>query len=317
MHYKDGSLTGGPWIVELFRDQDDDTRTIWLDPEPYLQDFINVDSITGKPISGVENVINIIDSDEKITTISEISNHNGVFSVLAKEDARIGIVSTKGPEYKRKDSRFAKFADIKDADKEIRMEPVMDTLNFRTIREEKDDVLLPNCNLRITGSISGMLHPTNSGNGEFTVVMRKYENLTIVASRKGYITNSTKVRNQDWQYLQEDQNHRDIPLKLDLPPCSGGINTPKQDGEMNHQRSYGMGQEEGYASISGDFYSEPDFLTVYDGLGTSGKILVGPNQSIAKKFSIPFHFTQGAVTVVIRTSINNSSSWEYIVSCPN
>lgn len=315
-HYKEGKLEGGPWVVENFNEQDNDTRTIWLEPEPYLQEFINIDSLTGRPIAGVKNVMKMTTLGG-MTTVTEISNRNGVFPILAKEDAQIEIASTKTPEYKQKISRFSKFKDIKEKDREIRMQPIIETLSFRTVREEMKDVLLPNCKLWVTGSISGVLSPNDSDNGEFTVTMRKYEDLTIVASRKGYTTNSTKVRNRDWNYLQAEQIRRDIPLKLDLPPCSGGINVPKQTNEMEHQRSYGMGQEEGDASISGNFYSEPDFLTVYDGPDTSGKILIGPNQPIANKFSLPFHFTQGAVTVVIKTSTSNGSTWEYVVDCPH
>lgn len=317
MHYKNGELEDSSWAVAKFNKQDDNTRTIWLEPEPYLQEFINIDSITNKPIPGVENVINTTGLDGKIITVIETSNRNGVFPVSAKEDAQIEIVSIKSPEYKQKELKFPKFKDIKDKEKNVWMEPVMETLNFRTVQEEKREVLLPNCNLQVTGSISGSFPLNNSENGEFSLVMRKYENLTIVASKKGYITNNTKVKDKDWNYLQADQKRQDIPLKLNLPPCSGGTNTPKQDDEINHQRSYGMGQEKGNASISGDFFSEADFLTVYDGPDISGKILIGSNQPVVNKFSIPFHFTQGAVTVVIKTSTNNGSLWEYVVNCPH
>lgn len=315
VHYKGGQLKDSTWTVEKFKLQDDNIRTIWLEPEPYLQEFIDVDSITGKPISGVENKIKITDMKET-ATVTEISNSNGVFPVSAKEDARIEIFSTKNPEYKSKKLTFPKFESIKEKERNIQMQPVMETFNFRTVREEKGSTLLPDCSLRVSGSISGSLPPGNSCNGEFSVTMRKYENLTVVASKRGYITNNTKIRERDCSYLQIDQKRRDIPLKLDLPPCSGGTNTPKQTNEMKHQRSYGMGQGEGDASISGDFYSEPDFLTVYDGPDTSGKILIGPEQSVAYKFFIPFHFTKGAVTVVVRTSNNDDSSWEYVVNCP-
>lgn len=311
-HYKDGWLKGGPWTVENFKVYDDNIRTIWLEPEPYLQEFINVDSIAGKPIPGVKNVIKI----KEMVIATEISNSNGVFPISAKEDARIEIISTKSPEYKPKKTTFPKFESIKEIEKNIRMQPVMETFNFWTVREEKGSALLPDCSLRVSGSISGLLPPGNSSNGEFSVTMRKYEKLTVIASKRGYVTNNTKIRDRDCSYLQVDQERRDIPLKLDLPPCSGGTNTPKQTNEMKHQRSYGMGQGEGDASISGDFYSEPDFLTVYDGPDTSGKILIGPERSIAYKFFIPFHFTKGAVTVVIRTSDNDGSSWEYVVNCP-
>lgn len=316
LHFKDGKLEGPSLTVEAFNRQVDSLRTVWLEPEPYLQEFVNLDSITGTPLPGVKNRIRVKASDGTVTTSTEMSNSNGVFTVSAKEDDRVEILSAKRPEYKDKTTRFAKFKDITEQDKEIRMQPIMETLSFRTVWKERSGALLPDCNLRVTGSVSGSLLPTNSGNGEFAVTMRKYESLSIAASKKGYVTNNTKVKDRNWDYLQADPERRDIPLKLDLPPCSGGVNTPKQDGEMYHQRSYGMGQERGNASISGDFYGEPDFLTVYDGVGTSGAVLVGPDRPTGNEFNIPFHFTQGAVTVVIRTSTNDGSTWEYVVNCP-
>lgn len=315
LHYKDGQLEGGPWTVEVFNRQNDSIRTIWLEPEPYLEEFVNIDSITGKPIPGVTNVIKVIDHDGTVTETTEMSNSNGVFSVWAKEDAKVEVFSTKAPSYKKKISIYPKYKDIKEEEKKIKMQPVLETLKFRTVQEEKPNVLLPKCTLTITGSESGLLIPTNSGNGEFSVTMRKYEYLSIVASRKGYKTNRTKVQNRDWEYLRVNQERRDIPLKLDLPPCDGGENVPK-NGQMYHQRSYSMGQEEGDASITGNFYGEPDRLTIYDGPDTSGRILIGPDRSIINNFWIPFHFTQGAITVVIKTSPYKNSSWEYVVNCP-
>lgn len=315
LHYKDGQLEGGPWTVEVFNRQNDSIRTIWLEPEPYLEEFVNIDSITGKPIPGVTNVIKVIDHDGTVTETTEMSNSNGVFPVWAKEDAKVEVFSTKAPSYKKKISIYPKYKDIKEEEKKIKMQPVLETLKFRTVREEKPNVLLPKCTLTITGSESGLLIPTNSGNGEFSVTMRKYEYLSIVASRKGYKTNRTKVQNRDWEYLRVNQERRDIPLKLDLPPCDGGENVPK-NGQMYHQRSYSMGQEEGDASITGNFYGEPDRLTIYDGPDTSGRILIGPDRSVINNFWIPFHFTQGAITVVIKTSPYKNSSWEYVVNCP-
>ena len=316
LHYKDGQLEGGPWTVETFNRQNDSVRTIWLEPEPYLEEFVNIDSITGKPIPGVTNVIKVTDHDGTVTETTEMSNSNGVFPVWAKEDAKVEIISTKSPSYKKKISIYPRYKDIKEEEKKIKMQPVLETLKFRTVREEKPNVLLPKCTLAITGSESGLLTPTDSGNGEFTVTMRKYEYLSIVASRKGYKTNSTKIQNRDWEYLRVNQERRDIPLKLDLPPCNGGENIPMKTNEVLHQRSFGMGIEEGTASISGDFMRNGDYLTVYDGPDTSGRILVGPNEYISGIFIRKFHFTQGVVTVVIRTSDITVSNWNYEVNCP-
>lgn len=316
LHYKDGHLEGGPWTVENFNKQSDSIRTVWLEPEPYLEEFMNIDSITGRPIPGVTNLIRVTDHDGTVTETTEMSNSNGVFPVWAKEDAKVEIISTKDPAYKKKVSVYPKYRDIKDEDKEIRMQPFLETLEFRTVREEKANVLLPNCTLAITGTESGSLTPTNSGNGEFSVTMRKYEYVSVTASKKGYKTNNTKVWNRDWEYLRVSQERRDIPLKLDLPPCNGGENIPMKTNEKHHQRSFGMGVEEGTATISGDFMKNGDYLTVYDGPDTSGRILVGPDEFICNTFIRTFHFTQGVVTVVITTSDITVSNWNYEVNCP-
>lgn len=78
-----------------------------------------------------------------------------------------------------------------------------------------------------------------------------------------------------------------------------------------------MGQEEGDASIWVDFYSEPDYLKVVDG---EGNVLI--SQKVKDKNEggvnpIPFHFKGGSVTVIIDTSTNGGSSWEYVLNCPH
>ncbi len=310
-NYYDGVLEGGPWTVENFIKQDDNTRTVWLEPKPYVQEFINIDSINGAPIPGVENVIRITSPDGKVKEVKEISNRNGVFPVSATEDDRIEIISKKNNEYIPKRVSIPKFKDVKD--KKIRMQPEMGKIQFRTVEEETGS-LLPGCRLNVTGSISGHMQPTNSGNGVFTVNMRKAETLSIVASKGNYPPNTTKVRNARYSELASSpQPRRDIPLKT-IPPCGGGKNVPKAGSGPRHEATYGMGQMSGSSSIWVDFYGEADYLTVYDGTQAQGTPIV-PRQIIQNKMTIPFNFTQGAVTVVIESS--NTSSWEYVVNCPD
>lgn len=309
VNYYDGELEGGPWVVEEFIKQDEDTRTVWLTPKPYVQEFVNIDSINGEPIPGVENVIRIISPDGTTSTITEISNRNGVFPISATEDDRIEIVSTKNNEYIPKKTIVPLF---KEAEKEIRMQPEMGTVVFRTVVDGTGRVL-PGCQLKITGSISGNIPPTNSGNGVFEVNMRKAENISIVASKSGYAPNTTKVRNARYHELAKSpQARRDIPL-IPIPPCGGGSIVPKGANEKNHQATYGMGQLVGNTTIDVDFYSEADILTVYDGPKAQGTPIIN-RRIIQNKMVIPIHFTQGAVTVVITSS--DSSSWEYVVNCP-
>lgn len=309
VNYYDGELEGGPWVVEEFIKQDEDTRTVWLTPKPYVQEFVNIDSINGEPIPGVENVIRIISLDGTTSTITEISNRNGVFPISATEDDRIEIVSTKNNEYIPKKTIVPLF---KEAEKEIRMQPEMGTVVFRTVVDGTGRVL-PGCQLKIAGSISGNIPPTNSGNGVFEVNMRKAENISIVASKSGYAPNTTKVRNARFHELAKSpQARRDIPL-IPVPPCGGGSIVSKGASGKNHQATYGMGQLVGNTTIDVDFYSEQDILTVYDGPKAQGTPIIN-RRIIQNKMVIPIHFTQGAVTVVITSS--DSSSWEYVVNCP-
>lgn len=314
-HFNDSILTGGPWTVEKFIQQDDNTRTIWLRPLPYTQEFVNVDSITGQPIPGVKNLVKVTDPDGTVRTSEEISNRNGVFPVEAKEDSKVEIISVKDPGYKKKTTVLPKFKEVKD--KKIRMSPHMVKLQFRTVNARKPGVLVPDCHLRVTGSVSGGLPPKNSGNGAFEVTFRRSENLTIAASRKNWTPTTDKVNAKNYDYLKVSQERRDIPLEQDLPPCSAGKNTPKGANEMHHRRTYAMGQEEGNASIWVDFYGEPDHLQVIDGQGNVVVDQMVRNKNDGGQNPIPFYFKGGTATVVINTSKQNSSSWEYILNCPH
>jgi len=206
IHYKEGNLNSGKWTVENFVKQKNDVRTVWLEPEPYLVEFQNIDSLNGRPISGVKNVIKITDIAGKSTTIEEISNSNGVFPVTAKEGSHIEFVSTKSPEYKQKETLIPKFKDKQ----KIKMMPNVVTLQFRTVKATTNNPILPQCSLRIVGTESGSLNPNNSGSGSFETQARLNENLTIIASKSGFTTNSTTVSNVPVANLR---NGRDIPLK--------------------------------------------------------------------------------------------------------
>lgn len=316
-NYKSGKLETGSWIVEKFIKQEDEIRTIYLEPSELNQELINLDSISGNPIPGVRNEVTIVAPNGKQSQFIETSNRNGKFYVSANGPEKIFIRSIQNPGYKAKDTYIPCFNNIKVDERKIRMQPFIDTLTFRTLWLEKDNSLLPSCKLHITGSISGILKPYNSGNGEFKVVMRKGEKISIEASKKTFFTNKNKVKNRSWGYLSASQEHRDIPLSMDVIPCSGGVIIPKKFNETLHKCSYSMGRQTGETIISGDFYCEPDMLTVYDGPDTDSPILVGPNENIADQFKKKIRFTKGIVTVVIKTSPNHGSAWEYIVQCPD
>ena len=185
------------------------------------------------------------------------------------------------------------------------------TLVFRTV-DEMNGNLLAGCAFVPIGSISGKLKYREVSPGVFEVTFRKDEKVSITASKTGYVTNSTKVKNASFSDLSVSQDRRDIPLKSDIPPCNGGDDA-KKNNDNYHERSYNMGVQSGDSRIVVDFYGEADYLTIYDGIGTSGPVIAS-RQLIQDKKVVPFHFTKGAVTVVIESG--GSSSWEYVVECP-
>lgn len=182
--------------------------------------FTNIDSINLKPIAGVSNKIIVKDPDKGDISTTAVSKSNGTFTVTAKPGSRIEITSDKDG-YKSKFHVIASF----DKPEKVKMQPIMETLTFRTVKEE-DWSVLSSCNLKVTGSVSGTLKPDNSGTGTFSVTMRKSENLSITASKSGFSTNSTKVKNNSFAQLNvNDAKRRDIPLKsaTDLKGQNGDL----------------------------------------------------------------------------------------------
>ena len=149
------------------------------------------------------------------------------------------------------------------------------------------------------------------------MTFRRGESLTIVASRKDWKTTTDKVNAKNYDYLKVDQERRDIPLKQDLPPCNAGEEAEKGKNEMHHSRKYGMGQEEGKASIWVDFYSEPDHLKIVDGEGNVVVDQMVKDKNEGGTNPIEFSFKGGSVTVIIETSTKNGSSWKYTLNCPH
>lgn len=313
VNYKDGFLADsprGPWRVADFIPQPDTVRTIWLEPLPYVREFVNVDSLSGRPVPGVRNVITVTQPDGTRTVVTEISNTNGVFPISAAEDDVIDVISDKGGEYKIKKTFYPKFKDIEN--RQILMQPEMVELVFQTVVADPPSPLLPDCSLLVTGSISGLLPPGDSGDGVFRVSMRKAETLSIVSSKQGFKVNDITVANRDVAYLNADPYRRIIPMEWNLPPCDGGVQS-SYSGPGFSTYSYSMGQMSGSAAIWVDFYSIGDYLTVYDGPSASGIPIIN-RLYIQDDRTIPFSFSKGAVTVVIESEPN--SSGKFVVRCP-
>lgn len=317
VHYKDGHFDK-KITVEKFNTLPDSARVIYLEPEPYMEEFQNIDSITGAPIVGVENAITVT-SNGKDSSQTEISNRNGVFYVQAREGDKIHISSTHDY-YESKETNIKSFAN----GEIIRMNPKKINLNFRTIDAE-DGSLLDDCILEISTSRSNVSDPHNSGNGEFSLSgLYVDETISIIASKFDYGTNAIKIHEAKVSDLMNStQDARDIPLALDLEPCNAS-NSGASDvsaGSVSTPQSYNMGQKSGRFEIKwSNGGSCPDKIDVYnhnpgeDYTQTSPIFTTGMT---AGDGSATIQFSKGSViTIIVTTGPDDGSSWSYNISCP-
>ena len=199
----------------------------------------------------------------------------------------------------------------------IKMQPDLAVLVFRTV-EDPSWSILPNCNLTITGSISGSLTYRLISPGVFEVSFRKDELLSITASKTGYVTNFSSVKNASYNDLDTpNQKRRDIPLTQDPPPpyitqnCSGGQVLHPFGNTGLSIVTYDMGMQNGIVTIELDFDAAPDEITVFDGTNTSGAVLFGP-EMVTYNRTLKVKFNAGAVTI----KVNGDTNWTYNVICP-
>lgn len=321
-NYKEGHLDRD-YTVEQFAKLPDSLRVVYIEPEPDVQQFRNVDSLTNEPIVGVRNAIRRYSVDGNTYDVTEPSNRNGVFDVKAIPGDRIEITS-EHDYYETKQTRISKF----DKGDVIKMTPKKLDLTFRTV-DADDRELLPECRLDIRTSRSRVTTPVSSGTGEFEVRGLYYgETISITVAKKDYSTNNTTVHEAKVSELvNAPQRDRDIPLHKDLPPCNGG-NSEQSNvaaGTVSAPQSFNMGTERGTFVL--DYYTGnkcPDRIDVYNHkpgespgaanwLWTSDMRLTGDTHKQER-----IHFSSGSViTVIVTTGPENGSAWSYHVYCPN
>lgn len=275
-HYADGELEGGPWTVDKFKTQSEDTRTIWLEPLPFKVDFQNVDSINGRGIPGVKNQITVTDPAGKTMKFTETSNRNGIFGVAAKEGSKVEIASTCDPGYWPKNTTIKSFA----KGEKIPMKPVCEMVVFRTVSKGQP---LADVSVTVNGSISGNLPVTSqrSGfsnpDGTFGVAARILENLSVVATKTGYKTNNTTVRNTPVSQLK---GIVDIPLDRNDPKVFN-YDSPAQ---YDHNNVYDFGSAPVKFNFTWKFCEYCTYIVVSDANGNELK-RVGTDDSTNTIFS--------------------------------
>lgn len=321
IHYKPGQFDRKITVKE-FAELPDSSRVVYLEPEPYMEEFQNVDSITGKPIAGVRNSISVFAQNGETIEYVEISNRYGIFYVKAMEGDHIVIDSKREPQYEPKHTDIPSF----DEGEKILMKPRVADLTFRTV-VAGTDTLLPDCTLRIYDSEYNNYKPDNSGIGEFTLRnVPLHTNIYIVSTKAGYDDNDYSVRNKNVKYLSTaPQSERDIPMTVMIPPCNAsgtGENNVKA-GTVSSPVSYNMGVEHGTFEFTYQTGSScPDQIDIYnhemgEPYNSHSPIWSSGMEATDGERVVNISFNSGSViTIVVTTGPKDDSLWNYKVSCP-
>ena len=320
-HFKPGKLDPQRTVDEFIK-LPDDQRVIYLEPEPFAQQFQNVDSITGKGIKGVTNKIKISGPGGDSPDV-QMSNSNGYFTISAKAGYKIEIESECEPGYDAKHTLIASYS----KPEVIKMKPRLVDITFRTIDADYGD-LVPNCTLKIDGTESGHHKPDTSGKGEFTVKnLRITENLSIVSSKQAYKTNDSKIKKTAVSYLADQStpaSARDIPMEIILPPCTNQSFSHKS-GLLYEEVPYNLGKRRGecyFEYETGDTYA--DELLIYN--CTPDELKKNPPKPVwdSKGAVVTngvvrdhFTFTSPIITVVAKSDPSPGTIWNMNFDCNN
>lgn len=309
-HFKAGQLEK-KYRVKDFLTLPDSLRTVWLEPEPYVVEFRNVDTLTCRPVTGVNNRIVVKGIDGNEQKYAETSNRNGYFCVKAREGDWIEIVSVLLPGYQVKQTVIPQY----DKEETVWMYPKVVSLDFRTL-DGYDNSLLPDCSLEVYADGQPVGKPVNSGNGNFRVeALRLDQRLTIVASKKGFQTNGYKIKDILVAYLAKaPQTAGDIPLELPDCQTSGTNNTTAGSGCVVHE--YDLKQASGMFRF--DYYTDvaKDHITVYNCRATEiseeyilfDKDIATGQQTLSEM--LPF------TSRIISVKVEGTTRWSYVVNCP-
>ena len=228
-NYHDTTMTD-IGTVRDFVNRDAEGRTMRLRPITKNLEFINTDG--ANPLANVKNEVYV--NGTLRTTV--MSNRNGRFTVTGiRVDDVITIISSKAG-YNTNDTKVK--------DKPL---SALDTQDSRTIPLSRNLVFIntdgtnPLAGVKNEIYVNGALRDAvYSGNdGKFTVPgLMQTDVISIVASKTGYNTNSTKVKNKTLADL-DTQDSRTIPLDeipAPPPPPPPQNNTPDLQGQSGDLR---------------------------------------------------------------------------------
>ena len=275
--------------------------------------FRTLDSITKALLGDVELRVTI---NGKAVRVPDNSG-NGEFTITAMDYDTISIHAEKKgylPNDKIHNRRVGDLFDAEQSERDILMKRIPEReLKFRTL-DGYDMQLLPNARLTITVNGIPYTQVTNSGNGEFTLILKYDAVVSIHAEKQGYLPND-----QIYNRLVEDlydapQRERDIIMEL--PPCqaAGDDNTHSSGGSVIE---YDMKKDFGTFVFAYYTDSAADHIIVYDcrkNERNPSKIIFDENIATDNStLTRVLTFTSRVITV----EVIGNTRWNYTVNCPD
>ena len=329
-HYNDTSTADyiGYIKVEQWNKRTDEEKIIYLRPNPNPILFQDIDCKTKNGIPNVENMVTIIKADgSKIGPTKVISDKDGNFSVSAGMGDKITIEAKSNNvcpnEYLPNTTTIvnALYDNLKD-DADKRKIPLC-KVDAQELEFKNTDADTGNPLAGVTNTVNvqggGSYTYTSQADGTFKVTdVYECQIISIVASKSGYQTNSTKVYQKKFDVLRINPNDRIIPLKKETPPpppltkgCegvgSGGQGTTKTPHDLEGCETF---------TISWNMHTIPDEMIIYCGRRplTKKKKLWSTGGPVKRTGSRTLTCKRKFITVVI-IGKDVDTSWSYDLKC--
>jgi hypothetical protein len=314
------------YTVEEFIGLPDSLRTICLEPKNSSVDFMNIDSLSGAPLAGVENIVYVTNKrGERRDTL--ISNSNGIFTVagISMGDT-VSIESHNFPTHEVNDHKirnlsFQELMDLNSEERKIPLTARSLILQFET-RDTLADTLVNNVELDVYVNGEKWEYPKNSQNGRFSVELGYTDVISIEATKTGYGTNFKKIHGQLVQeFINSPLSERTIPMQL--PKCNTSVNVSERY-KTDYRQSYNMGTTEGEFVFKYSTQREEDTFWIYCGDPSNGYLIetftestwnfeAGKDRVRSKRFKF-----SGCSTITVKVESGSGTSvWNYIINCPS
>jgi len=335
--YENDTLTGDARF--LYGDLDSN-RTLHLTPIKKMIKFIVKDLETKQPIPNATAYL-VIDGDTIQTVTTNVNGYASIVGEGTFEDVHIiELVTIIASKAFYNDTSVTTVVDdfiqLEEDERVLYIRPTLQDVEFRDT--DGSTGLSGVKNIITVNGIQRATEEYSNTNGKFMVAgVLSSDKVSITASKTGYNTNSTTIKNKLFSDLVTSASKRDIPLTIvkdeedpPQPPRDDEEEAVVDDEEIPDvpvvpcdapQESGGEGVTIKVHSVGGatkfvikwDMYSIPDQLIVYCGTGSSKKQLFNTKKAVSGSGQATLKCSSNYITVKVIGS--DDTQWQYQMEC--